>query len=469
MKAAYKIIALCALTATFFCACNSTVPTDTGVPNQTSSGGENNVVMSENSSSILGMDTQPFELALPCEVTIYGSGNETGFYEVFSNDDLSKNIMYTDYATQRQIYLCSQPNCMHNSETCTSWIEPNAGMVYPVALNDGVALIYSNLNDFSKIETADFNGSNRKILTDFGAGVEIDPGAAVNDQYIVIKITEHLTDDSGQVSTTHVLVAVDLHSGEKYELYSTKEQENLSPTDPGYISMFFRGVTDSGFIVKTIQVMDAPVAESSESGEIFIGQEHTIFEIPFDGSEIKTLLKFHQNECFEEPFGEYLFYLKNNGEGQYSLEKINTQTLEHSVIIQDFSQTNLQTPISEVPFSDTILRARVNDYVVLNTLASSGYNDRKDIELIYKSYAVNINTGEMKEITLDTYYSATRLPVSIIAQTSTDLLVHAKVEEVKIPGTEIPITERLMGLISKEDYLASREEYRMIDALRKPM
>lgn len=181
------------------------------------------------------------------------------------------------------------------------------------------------------------------------------------------------------------------------------------------------------------------------------------------------MLTFHQNECFEEVYGDSLFYLKNNGENQYSLEKINTQTLEHNVIVSDFRQTNIQTNISEALFSDTFLVARVEDFVILNTLSSNIIKDNGDIEHVYKSYAIDINTGKMHELTLSNYFSATQLPVSIIAQTDTKLLVHAKIEEVQKTGTQVQMTERLAGLISKEDYLNSQPNYVMINALRKPM
>ena len=422
---------------------------------------------------VLNEDTAPFHVALPCEVTVYGSGNAKGFYEVFSNNDLSKNIMYTDYATQKQIYLCSQPSCAHNNEICTSWIPPGEYTVYPVALDEGIALLYSGRNDFSKIEIADANGANRKILTEFGSGVEIDPGAAVNDKYIVVKTTSYFTDDNEQINIAQELLAVDLSNGKRYKLCTTDDMVNISPFEPGYLSLFFRGVSESGFIVKTIRVNDYAINENVYFDESFAlptnSQEHTIYEIPFDGSKAKKLLTFHQNECFDEVYGDSLFYLKNNGENQYSLEKINTQTLEHNVIVSDFRQTNIQTNISEALFSDTFLVARVEDFVILNTLSSNIIKDNGDIELVYKSYAIDINTGKMHELTLSNYFSATQLPVSIIAQTDTKLLVHAKIEEVQKTGTQVQMTERLAGLISKEDYLNSQPNYVMINALRKPM
>lgn len=60
-------------------------------------------------SSVLNANTQPFALITVPEMTVYGSGNDKGFYEIFQNEDQSRNIMYSDYTTCNQIYLCSQP------------------------------------------------------------------------------------------------------------------------------------------------------------------------------------------------------------------------------------------------------------------------------------------------------------------------------------------------------------------------
>lgn len=471
MKLLIKSVFLLSIAATLLCSCSEISKQSVSVAEGQLPKYDANVEVSV-ADSVLNENTAPFRMALKSEVTVYGSGNSKGFYEIFSNDDNSKNVMYTDYETQRQIYLCSQPNCLHNNESCTSWIKPEEQTVYPVALNQGIAFLYSGRDSFSKIEIADANGANRRVLTEFGSGVDIEPGAAVNDDFIVVKVNAYTMKDDGQVNTAQSLVAVSLKNGEKYKLYSTDEIQNLSPGEVGYVSLFFRGVTDTGFIVKTIRVNDYTVDEDMNVDTAFdaasAAQEHTIFEVPFDGSEVKTLLTFHQDECFEEPYGDSLFYLKNNGEKQYSLERLNTQTMEHTTIISDFLETNLKTGISQAAFSDTFLVERVGDFVILNTLSESSKNNNADMELIYQSYAVNINNGELKELTLGNYYNAMQMPITILAQTEQDVLVHAKVENIETEGAFLA-TERSMALMTKEDYLKSEPAYRMIDTLRKPM
>lgn len=460
-----RIAAMILVMAMFLCACSAQINSEN--VSQTNQ----NKPVDSTADNKAWSKSGAFHMALPCDITVYGSGNDAGFYEVFANDDTSKNIMYTDYATLSQVYLCSKPSCAHDNESCTSWIKPMGGTVYPVALNGRLALIYSNRDDFSRIELADANGSNRHTLMEFASGVEVEPGAAVNDEYIVVQLNSYSTLEDGNVEKTPSLVAINFQTGKMEELYTCTPFVGGNPSEPGTVSLFFRGVTDTGFIVKTIHVNDYTVDENMDPNQAFEvatqALEHTVYEIPFDGGDIKQLLNYKQDEYYEEPYGEYLFFLKNNGEGQYALEKINTQTMEQTTVVPDFSQTNIQTPIPNNKFSEVFLRGRVNEHVIVNVLASNTLKDNGDIELVFQNYAINIDTGEMKELGLSNYYSATQVPVEIVAQFGDKLLVHAKIDEVRTEKSAMPVTQRSLGIISKEDYLASAPNYQMIASVRK--
>ena len=57
------------------------------------------------------------------EGTVYGAAGPDGYCSVVSTAraDGSLNIRYTDYASMQTVYLCAQPNCAHDSESCTSY------------------------------------------------------------------------------------------------------------------------------------------------------------------------------------------------------------------------------------------------------------------------------------------------------------------------------------------------------------
>ena len=65
-----------------------------------------------------------------------GAGTSFGYYEIMSAQNNSLNILYTDYATDIRTYLCADPDCTHNSDTCTSWFS-FLGSAYPFTSADG--------------------------------------------------------------------------------------------------------------------------------------------------------------------------------------------------------------------------------------------------------------------------------------------------------------------------------------------
>ena len=46
---------------------------------------------------------------------------ENGYYYIDSNEN--SNIKYFDYATKKEIYLCNKPNCNHDTDKCSSYLE----------------------------------------------------------------------------------------------------------------------------------------------------------------------------------------------------------------------------------------------------------------------------------------------------------------------------------------------------------
>ena len=72
---------------------------------------------------------ESFQMISSFDPTSYGSGNQKGFYSVFLNDDGSSNIMYTDYATQTQVYLCAKPTV-----NMTQMPEPHGSRLLPAQL-----------------------------------------------------------------------------------------------------------------------------------------------------------------------------------------------------------------------------------------------------------------------------------------------------------------------------------------------
>ncbi len=79
---------------------------------------------------------------------------EEGFYYVM-NHHVSQNLMYTDFETMQQVYLCSSINCTHSDESCESLIK-DGGYAFLAELQDGNLLVerfYTNATSGLSYET----------------------------------------------------------------------------------------------------------------------------------------------------------------------------------------------------------------------------------------------------------------------------------------------------------------------------
>ena len=114
----------------------------------------------------------------------YGGYAQDGFYYVSStvSEDGSTNLMYLDYATMQTIYLCSQPNCSHDTEACTSFLPYSAGGILCSVVGDQLVLIFpgnvrasvpASSTVLPHIEVMGLDGSDRKTTVTFEASQQI--------------------------------------------------------------------------------------------------------------------------------------------------------------------------------------------------------------------------------------------------------------------------------------------------------
>lgn len=399
-------------------------------------------------SSVLNGDA--FELVVPCENTVYGSGNKDGYYQIIANSDGSHNVVFIDYKTRQQIYLCADANCQHNTDQCSSWFPADDTQIWPIACDDQIFFVHNSWVSTSYIEKADPDGSNRQMLCELENGSTIDSGAAYKSGYLVLMV-DTLTNQEDSVNHAEHLIAVDTKTGENITLY-----ENISPegqaTDVGAISAFFQGVTTHGFIVKTIETGATPDI-----------QVHNVLEIPFDGSDIHRIVSFQTGEMQGLPCGNFWFYLKMDKElQQLQLGYIDPETNENHIVVSDLDKT-----IPVVSLGDVFIRNFVDEWVVINAMTSMSLNEDQDIELRYSCYAINQNTGEIRELDLFNYYHATQVPIEIYDEWEDNLLVQSSINEIAPKDQNEVMTqlEYTLAFINKDDYLSSTPTYKVINML----
>lgn len=390
-----------------------------------------------------------YTVAAAFDMVTRGSGNENGFYQIVSNENGYANLFYTDYTTANRVYLCGVPNCAHNTTTCTSYIDNTDFSVFPAVYKDYLFLIYSSYSTWSnepvpsRVECMDLNGGNRHVLFTFDSDITLNDGAIVgNNELVISGYKIDYTGDS--INSVPFIGAISIDSGTYHEIYSlsdvtTQEQTNL----------FLRGVSDTGFILKTVSMKDNTDSSKSTS---------RIFELSFDGKNETDLLTFSGTTCFEEHNGRELVYLRFDPHG-VSLYKRSRQSNQEEQVaenILDFSCVRK----TDLPYNQDNLYivGFVGDYVLLNHLYDEKYDEYGNIALYYTQYAVNLTNGSSKEITLYNNIMATQKPINIITKFGDSLLVDA-VEEI-IDG----IAYRCPAIITDENYLKSNPQYIMIQS-----
>lgn len=103
-------------------------------------------------------------IAASPELITRGSANSAGFYQIIMQNNGRSNLLFTDHAAEKQVYLCSTPSCEHSDASCSSFIDSAGYYVFPVALEDKLLVVYSYIAlpdeapKPSKVEIMDLNG-----------------------------------------------------------------------------------------------------------------------------------------------------------------------------------------------------------------------------------------------------------------------------------------------------------------------
>ena len=440
------VLLLCLL----LCSC-STAPAPENSPSGSGAGlSESKAPQTSAASPSPALNGEPFKLVVSCDVTVSGSGNKDGFYQIIENADGSRNAVFTDYQSCQQIYLCADANCRHNTEQCSSWFAAGDAQVWPIACDDQIFYVHNSWSSASYIEKANLDGSNRQTLCQLQDGTTIDSGAAYKSGYLVLMV-DTLAKQGDAVDHAKQLIALDTDSGESTVLFESVLAEGQA-ADTGDVTCFFQGVTAHGFIVERIEIGASPDL-----------QFHTVYLLPFDGSDVYEIASFQTGEMQGLPHGDSWYYLAIDADAQQlQLGYVDSATGETHIVVPDLEKT-----IPATSLGDVFIRNFVDDWIIINALTSMSFDESQNIELKYRCYAVNPTTGELRELTLSNYYHATLVPIEIFAELGDHLLVQACVDEIVPDQPEKAMTEleETLAIISKDAYLTSDPDYQMIHML----
>lgn len=162
--------------------------------------------------------------------------SENGYYELLPVFPNSYSIFYTDYATNRQIYLCDAPGCDHAGEYCTSYVDASQGNVPGFLYSDSKLYVVSpaSVNDsfLPRIEVMNPDGSDRTLLAEFKASQNLNTGFFLADEENLYFIIEDFGSD-GDVS--RAVYALNKQTGEQKTLREVESDTWILDGNGSYI------------------------------------------------------------------------------------------------------------------------------------------------------------------------------------------------------------------------------------------
>ncbi|MFR8739180.1 MAG: hypothetical protein ACLVFL_10640 [Eubacterium sp.] len=283
--------------------------------------------------------------------------NEKGFYYINKSDDTQlKNgegayhLMYMDYATKKEVYLCSNAGCKHNTEDCTSVISSAMQDTVLFWFKDYLYLLDKPMDQEGQYGTIEENtdyqpvlyrmnpdGSNRevvhkfKINTNLGAQIMTDG----TDLYFIKKQLENEKVDksmSYSVVSKKNLIKLDLNSGEEKEICDLNVGEKKSDSWK-CIGCYDSKMVMSGLVYDhelTKSEVKKDIEDSNFGRELLDKSKTEIGVIDINSGKFEKVCSFSNKvESTYQQIGKYL-YLSTDENNQ--IKKIDLDTKKESIL-----------------------------------------------------------------------------------------------------------------------------------------
>ena len=360
-------------------------------------------------------------------LTLCQSYDEDGYYmaDVFYTDSTNANLTYFDFASKKQIFLCEQPGCTHDTESCRSY---STGIPQIYVINDGLVLfeMAPDKTEPADIQLADKDGSNRRPLMEFPADcLVLDP--VYHDGQNLYMMTQQTSKDTGDIIKT--VMKVNLQNGERTDIY-TFDKEDYAASLSGvwgrnFIISHYRMdeqhnvYSDKCFLnMDTGEMDDEPLAVLDAENEGTVVGDGVLYRIKYPEQKIEIL----------------------------DLETKETQTVDYAPVAASIDGT-LEPDVGLSVIEPGILHLYFKDF--------SG-EEAKHYDVMF-----NIESGEYHPFTLFKPYNHTI--IEPLAETKDSFLVQtdwkassAGVDEM---GYEIQRFDAQYAMISKSDYENSIPNY----------
>ncbi len=373
---------------------------------------------------------------------------ENGYYMIKDHE----HIMYFDYATQKEVYLCNKPNCKHEDESCGAYLkigEVNEIFYYDqhlylvnaqeagnvVHMNfDGTTSETSENGNPSTVYRMDLDGTNRKKLFTVPSGTQITMPYVIkgNQMFAFLEYYEHTQDKPNSAvtkTTSRKLIAINLDNGSYEEIADAMNDS-------------FIGIYDNKIILQEIiYAQDPDLFDEDISGYIdnMYRSDIQIKLLDIESKKSETLFTESFKDAEQIKVGESGIYML--GQHSKTLKYYDMNKRQKSDFIQ-LSQTDMTlAPIIDnkllvYHYTDEDARVDHAEIIDLKAKAMSDFQLKDTNDYLVKILAAN-----------DKYY---------FVQTGYTL---GEEYTTWAGTTQQDIVSTDYGLILKEDYWHSKANY----------
>lgn len=218
-----------------------------------------------------------------------GAQTADGFYAIHTYDDWTGCLVFYDYGSLQAVPVCAQPNCEHHDENCPAWFGDKGNI--PRILTNGEQLVFCYLNSPARIETANPDGSNRRILYEFASNETPGDGFCIDQDAVYLLSTSISTEQDGSQN----LLRISLEDGSCTTLRSN------SITGSTY--SFLTGCRNHFLVLKEIRRNTQEV----DTAEQLADQTHTLLLADPRNGSTTPLYEWQQGDALESALADTVY------------------------------------------------------------------------------------------------------------------------------------------------------------------
>ncbi len=385
-----------------------------GCVNKEGTSNSNNDVLHDD-NSVTYTDILTNQNMIYRETSIY---DDTGIYFLSQNYDGSHSIKFLDPVSMTCSYLCSQLGCNHNSEECTSYVEPFNGCAFLAKVNESIVVINMGNNDTipPSVRRMSLSGGDGKQVVEFGMEQRlmtgINPVLINGEKSIYCELETTQTEGNGEVGTKKELIGINTETGEVRKILTFQ---------PGQI---LDGAINNKFIITEYTTGQIKIYLATQDGNLgdpiytfkgkgyFLENDEQMYIWSYSDQKLYKLSEDGQvTEYMDIPFGGNNSYIRRIyddmvivDDGVFNNDKNDWDKIKYCI---DLITKEIRKNTMEIDNDGKILAPFIyginRDYVV--TIVGYTYEEETGFDQDGNIFTYTVDTPVLGKFTFDDFFS----------------------------------------------------------------